>query len=74
MLLCIDDEKYERILLNISVQCNQVTPKGETSSEVVYDDDYVNVSVRDEGVGIPKDKINVILSCSVRLITAFPAG
>jgi signal transduction histidine kinase/PAS domain-containing protein len=61
MLLCIDDEKYERILLNILSNAIKFTPKGKNIQvKLFYDDDYVNVSVRDEGVGIPKDKINVI--------------
>ncbi len=61
----IDEEKYERILLNLLSNAIKFTPKGKAI--------YVNVSlktlnqrrmaciqVKDNGIGIPEDKVNVI--------------
>lgn len=63
-LIAIDDEKYERILLNLLSNSIKFTPQGKRI--------YVRVSkmrrkicveVKDEGVGIPKDKQNIIFEC-----------
>lgn len=59
--MAIDDEKYERILLNLLSNAIKFTPRGKSI--------YVNISckskkailtVKDEGIGIPKDKYNII--------------
>jgi signal transduction histidine kinase len=60
-LFYIDDEKYERILLNILSNAIKFTPKGKNVRvNLFYSDGFVNVSVKDEGVGIPKEKLSVI--------------
>ena len=60
-LFYIDDEKYERVLLNILSNAIKFTPKGKNICvNLFYEDGYMNISVRDEGVGIPKEKLNVI--------------
>lgn len=57
----IDDEKYERILLNILSNAIKFTPKGKSVYiRLFFDKDYINVEVQDEGIGIPKEKIDVI--------------
>ncbi len=60
-LFYIDDEKYERVILNILSNAIKFTPKGKSIRvNLLYEDGYVNISVKDEGVGIPKEKLNVI--------------
>ncbi|MCX7923526.1 MAG: ATP-binding protein [Clostridia bacterium] len=57
----IDEEKYERILLNLLSNAIKFTPTGKSISvRVLSKDDKIYVSVRDQGIGIPKDKQNLI--------------
>lgn len=57
----IDDEKYERILLNILSNAIKFTPKGKSVQvSLSVKDGFINLLVIDEGVGIPEDKIDVI--------------
>lgn len=60
-MICIDDEKYERILLNILSNAIKFTPKGKNVKVILFvKNGFINLAVKDEGVGIPKDKIDVI--------------
>ena len=60
-IIFIDDEKYERILLNILSNAIKFTPKGKNVYvNLFFKANYINIEVRDEGVGIPKEKIDVI--------------
>lgn len=60
-IMYIDDEKYERILLNILSNAIKFTPKGKSVQvRLTMEGGYVNISVKDEGVGIPKDKLDII--------------
>lgn len=60
-IVYIDDEKYERVLLNILSNAIKFTPKGKNIYIKLYiEDDCINIEVKDEGVGIPQDKIDVI--------------
>jgi len=60
-MICIDDEKYERILLNILSNAIKFTPKGKNVKVIlIVRNGFVNLAVKDEGVGIPEDKIDVI--------------
>jgi signal transduction histidine kinase len=56
----IDDEKYERILLNILSNAIKFTQAGKSIYVDLYVDDKVNIKVKDEGIGIPKDKGEII--------------
>lgn len=57
----MDDEKYERILLNILSNAIKFTPSGKNVNIDLYiKNNFVNVTVRDEGAGIPKDKQEMI--------------
>ncbi len=59
--IAIDDEKYERILLNLLSNAIKFTPKGKSVYvHVTYEDDKVFVIVKDEGVGIPENKREII--------------
>ncbi|ERI93358.1 phage tail component protein [Clostridiales bacterium oral taxon 876 str. F0540] len=57
----IDDEKYERILLNLLSNAIKFTPKGKAITvNLSIRKDNVCIEVKDEGIGIPKDKKKVI--------------
>lgn len=57
----IDDEKYERILLNLLSNAIKFTPKGKSVYvHVTCNEDNIFVIIRDEGVGIPPNKIDII--------------
>lgn len=58
--ILLDDEKYERILLNLLANSVKFTPKDKNIyvSVTIKEDkkNMVCISVEDEGIGIPKDK------------------
>lgn len=63
--ICIDDEKYERILLNLLSNAIKFTPKGKSinvkvSQRVIKGKYKVCIQVKDEGIGIPNDKKETI--------------
>jgi len=56
-IIAIDDEKYERILLNILSNAFKFTPRGKSVHvNIVLDEKYVCIEVKDEGIGIPEEK------------------
>ena len=58
--LC-DEEKIERIILNLLSNAVKFTPKGGKIKVNIHDDgDRLKITVRDNGIGIPKDKLNII--------------
>lgn len=57
----IDDEKYERILLNLLSNAIKFTPKGKSIVvRLTLRKKNICIQVQDEGIGIPKDKKNII--------------
>ncbi len=61
----IDEEKYERILLNLLSNAIKFTKKGNSitvhiSQKIVDGRCMVCIAVKDSGIGIPKDKVNII--------------
>ena len=61
MEIGIDEEKYERIMLNLLSNSIKFTPKGKAIHVCLScDKKKVAVSVRDEGIGIPKGKLKII--------------
>ena len=53
----LDDEKYERILLNLLSNSIKFTPKGKSIGIVISShNNKVCIKLKDEGVGIPKNK------------------
>lgn len=59
----LDDEKYERILLNLLSNAIKFTPEGRSICvNISLKQKYICVEVKDEGVGIPEDKQDVIFN------------
>ena len=57
----LDEEKFERIMLNLLSNALKFTPKGKCinvllSVKKYKNKNYISVSVKDEGIGIPLDK------------------
>ena len=61
MILLLDEQKYERILLNLISNAIKFTPPGK-SIEVCLSTEYewLKVEVADTGIGIPKEKQDMI--------------
>lgn len=60
-ILCFDPNFIERVILNLlsnAIKFNK--PKGNIFVNINSDEDNVIVSIKDEGIGIPKDKLNCI--------------
>jgi PAS domain S-box-containing protein len=64
-IIGIDDEKYERVLMNLLSNAIKFTPKGKSisvrvSQKVIKGRCNVCIKVRDQGIGIPQDKQQLI--------------
>lgn len=60
-IMAFDEEKIERILLNLISNATKFTRPGDVIEVGVYDEgNYVVISVKDTGIGIPDDKITEI--------------
>lgn len=60
-VMAFDLEKLERILLNLISNATKVTNPGDTITVNLYDkDNHVIISVKDTGVGIPKEKLPLL--------------
>lgn len=59
--MAFDEEKMERILLNLISNATKFTRPGDKIEVGVYDkNNYIMISVKDTGVGIPEDKLSQI--------------
>lgn len=59
-IISIDEEKYERILLNLLSNALKFTPNEKSihvslSTKKYNNKNYISISVKDEGIGIPQD-------------------
>lgn len=60
-IICYDEEKLERIMLNILSNAVKFTNEGGSIDVNVYDrEDFVEISVKDTGIGIPEDKLEFV--------------
>lgn len=63
-----DAEHMERIMLNLLSNAIKYTPSGgEILVNLSFDDNYVNITVKDNGIGIPKEKLDSIFEKFVRV-------
>lgn len=62
-IMAIDCDKIERIMLNLLSNAVKFTDKGGAVTVTLTDmDEYVQISVKDTGIGIPEAKINHIFN------------
>ena len=62
-IIQIDVDKFERIILNLLSNAIKFSDKGSPILvSIDSDDKYINISVEDKGMGIPKDKLNFIFT------------
>lgn len=60
-IIAFDEEKIERIILNILSNAVKFTEKNGSIFVNVYDkEDFIEISIKDTGIGIPKDKLDYI--------------
>lgn len=60
-IIAIDEEKVERIILNILSNAVKFTDKGGSIFVNIYDrQEFVEISIKDTGIGIPEDKLEFI--------------
>lgn len=60
-IIAVDYNKIERIILNLLSNAIKFTPKkGKISVSIENKDDYVYISIKDTGIGIPQDKIKYV--------------
>lgn len=60
-VMAVDEDKLERILLNLLSNAVKFTNNGgEIMVNVEDHEDFVRISVKDTGIGIPKDKLDAI--------------
>ncbi len=60
-IMAFDSDKIERIILNLLSNAVKFTPKGGTIKINMWDlDDKIKISVEDNGIGIPEDKLSLI--------------
>jgi PAS domain S-box-containing protein len=71
MLAACDPDKVERILLNLLSNAIKFTKKGDSISVNVFErEDAVEIIVSDTGIGIPKDKQELIFQRFIQVDTS----
>lgn len=60
-IMAVDPDSIERIILNLLSNSIKFTNKGDSIQVNIYDkNDHIVISVKDTGIGIPKDKLDII--------------
>ncbi|MCC3868636.1 PAS domain-containing sensor histidine kinase [Terrisporobacter mayombei] len=63
-----DGEYMERIMLNLLSNAIKYTPNGgEIFVNLIFNEDYVHIKIKDNGIGIPKEKLESIFEKFVRV-------
>lgn len=61
IITCIDKEKIERVILNLLSNAIKFTNEnGKIEIHIKHDEKFVYISIKDNGIGIPKEKVNQI--------------
>lgn len=61
IITSIDKEKIERVILNLLSNAIKFTNEnGKIEVHIKHDDKFVYISIKDNGIGIPKEKVNQI--------------
>lgn len=63
--ILVDTDKFQQILLNLLDNASKYSPEGSNVTIDVYEDfgeNTLNISIKDEGVGISKENINKIFN------------
>lgn len=62
-IVAVDEDKIDRIMLNLLSNAIKFTPEGGNIFVNLYDKgDYIEISVKDTGIGIPEDKKQYIFN------------
>lgn len=60
-IIAFDEEKMERIILNLLSNAAKFTDPGDAVHVIIKDEgESVNIIIKDTGHGIPEDKVNII--------------
>lgn len=60
-IIAIDEDGIEKIVMNLLSNAIKFTPSGGKILVNIYEDkEYLNISVKDSGIGIPEDKLQFI--------------
>jgi PAS domain S-box-containing protein len=60
-IIACDPDNIERIMMNLLSNAVKFTNAGDKITvEIIVKDEYIEISVKDTGIGIPKDKLQVI--------------
>lgn len=71
-ITAFDEEKIERIILNLLSNSIKFTELGGQIDVAMYDKkDYILISVKDNGVGIPQDMLEKIFNTFTQVDTSF---
>lgn len=67
-IIALDQDKYERILMNLLSNSIKFTPKGQDIIVAIYlENNQICISVKDSGIGIPKENLNKIFDRFVQV-------
>ena len=63
LILLADSNKLESVLINLISNSIKFTPKyGEITVHVYQDEQYISIRVRDTGIGIPNEELDLIFT------------
>ncbi len=61
-LVLADENRIQQILMNLVGNAIKFTKEGQVSVEAAHVDDFIQVSILDTGIGVPKNKLSAIFS------------